>query len=183
MIAYVKGVDALYDEADVLMTRPHAEFQAAIKAFNERVGNHPNLFVHMFFPIFENCRNKEFAAQVTLAMLRAGVAYRLAGEAALKEFGDPVLKEPFAFRRFQFGGDDRGFELRSKFHGRGFEEAMIFVERAGPSFQVLATLGFESESRWDSIRGEFACRSSPHPAFAPTQPPQNGQRERPNGTK
>lgn len=138
VIAYVKGVDALYDEADVLMTRPYPEFQTRIKAFNERVANHPNLFVHMFFPIFENCRNKEFAAEVSIAMLRAGTEYRLAGEAGLKRVGDPVLKEPFAFRRFQFAGEDRGFELRSKFHGRGFEEALIFVEKGGPSFQVSA---------------------------------------------
>jgi hypothetical protein len=137
LIRYAQELHALYSEADVLMTLPYAEFVSRIKAFNEKVEKHPNLLVHMFFAVFENCRNKEFAAEISLAMLRAGIEHRLAGSGVITRVQDPVLKEPFGLRRFQFEGVDRGFELSSKFKGRGFDEVLIFVEKDGPALQVI----------------------------------------------
>jgi hypothetical protein len=137
LIRYIKELDALYEEADVLMTLPYREFEPRMKAFGEKVESHPNLFVGVFFPVLENCRNKEFAAEVTLAMLRAAIDYRLSGVASLKRANDPVLHEPLGFRRFQFDGKDRGFEFTSKLKTRGFSEVLIFVEQSGPSFQVI----------------------------------------------
>ena len=40
------------------------------------------------------------------------------------------------FQRFVFQGVDRGFELKSAYAGRGYPEAMIFVEKDGPPFYV-----------------------------------------------
>lgn len=134
---YIKQLDALYDEAEVVMTRPYQEFVPEMKKFSEKIKSHPNLLVSIFFPVFEKCRNKEFAAELTLAMLRAGIEYHVSGETALKRAIDPVLKEPLGFQRFQFEGQDRGFILRSKLKVRDFDEALIFVEKPGSSFQVI----------------------------------------------
>lgn len=137
MIAYIKQVDALYDEADAIMTLPYAKFQEKIKGFMQAIEDHPNRFVHVFFPVFENVRYKEFAAEVTLAMLRAGIEYRLGGEPALKRFQDPLFQEPFAFRRVTMDGTDLGFELKSRMTARAFDEVVIFIEKPGPSIQVI----------------------------------------------
>jgi hypothetical protein len=133
---YIRQVDPLYDEADALMKLPYDQFLTAIKAFNEQVNNHPNLLVHVFFPLFENCRLKQFAVEVRSAMLEAAVAYRENGPAGLETVLDPVGQKPFEFRRFVLDGLDRGFELRSTMEARGWVEALIFVERDGRPFRV-----------------------------------------------
>lgn len=136
LLRQLQELDALYDEAAVLMTVPYGQFLPAIKAFNEKVAKHPNLFVHVFFPAFEKCRLKEFAIEVKLAMLRAALAQRLSGEAGLGRVHDPLFNEPFQFRRFEFGGVDRGFELRSKMQARDWTESLIFLEQDGPAFYL-----------------------------------------------
>jgi len=50
---------------------------------------------------------------------------------------DPCGNGPFEFQRFVFNGEDRGFELKSTYSGRGYPEAMIFVEKDGPPFYVI----------------------------------------------
>ena len=136
LLRLLNELDPLYDEAAVLMTVPYGQFQPQIKAFNEKVANHPNLFVHVFFPAFEKCRLKEFAIEVKLAMLRAAHAHRLSGKAGLGQVPDPLFHEPFQFRRFEFLGADRGFELRSKMDARGWSETVIFIEKDGPAFHI-----------------------------------------------
>ncbi len=130
-------LDALYDEAAALMAVPYGEFVPQIKAFNDKVANHPNLFVHVFFPVFEKCRLKEFAAEVKLTMLRAAFEYRLSGAAGLVKAQDPLFNEPFQVRRFEFNGVDRGFELLSKFrYADDWNASLIFVEKDGPAFHL-----------------------------------------------
>ncbi len=136
VVAYIHQLDPLYDEADRLMRLPYADFLPAIQAFNEKVKAHPNLLVHVLFPLFENCRLKEIAADVKTEMVRAAAAYRQAGPAGLEQVLDPVAGRPFAFRRFTLDGADRGFELSSAMDARGWVEALIFVERDGPPFQI-----------------------------------------------
>jgi len=136
LLRQLNELDALYDEAAVLLTVPYGQFLPQIKVFNEKVANHPNLFVHVFFPVFEKCRLKEFALEAKSAMLRAALAYRLSGEAGLSQVPDPLFNEPFQFRRFEFQGVDRGFELRSKMDTRGWTESVIFIETDGPAFYV-----------------------------------------------
>ncbi len=136
LLTQLKELDALYDEAAVLMTLPYEQFQPRIKAFNEKIATHPNPFVQVFFPAFEKCRSKEFAIETKLAMLHAAHAYRLSGDAGLSRILDPHFHEPFQFRRFQFGGVDRGLELKSKLPTRDGTESLIFVEKDGPAFYL-----------------------------------------------
>lgn len=137
LMEYARQLHGLYDEAEELMALPYSAFAERMPKFNEKINNHPNLMVHMFFAVFEKCRAKEFGVEISLAMLRAGIEHRTRGPAALEAVKDPVLGMPFAFRRLQVGGADRGFELRSKFDGRGFEEVLVFIEKAGPPIQVI----------------------------------------------
>ncbi|MBI5385256.1 MAG: hypothetical protein HZA90_11295 [Verrucomicrobia bacterium] len=137
LLRKLKELDALYDEAAVLMTVPYDQFLPQIKAFNKKVANHPNLFVHVFFPVFEKCRLKEFAIEVKLAMLRAAVAYRRSGEAGLSQVADPLFNGSFQFRRFEFDGVDRGFELRSQMrYLDDWNASLIFLEKDGPAFHL-----------------------------------------------
>ncbi len=130
-------LDALYDEASALMSVPYDRFVPGIKAFNDKVAKHPNLFVHLFFPVFEKCRLKEFAVQTKLAMLRAAFGYLRSGQAGLDRVPDPVFNEPFRFGRFAFDGVDRGFQLISRFrYADDWNASLIFVEKDGPAFHL-----------------------------------------------
>lgn len=137
LLRQLKELDALYDEAAVLMTVPYNQFLPGIKSFNERIAKHPNLLVRVFFPAFEKCRLKEFAAETKLALLRAAHAYRLSGEAGLSQVSDPLFNAPFQFRRFEFNGVDRGFELVSKLrYLDDWNASLIFLEKDGPAFYL-----------------------------------------------
>ncbi len=137
LLRQLKELDALYDEAAVLMTVPYGQFLPGINAFNAKVAKHPNLLVRVFFPAFEKCRLKEFAIETKLAMLRAGQAYRLSGEPGLGRVPDPLNNEAFQFRPFEFGGVDRGFELVSKMrYMDDWNASLIFIEKDGPAFNL-----------------------------------------------
>ncbi len=136
VLRQLKELDALYDEANALMKAPFAQFQPGIKAFNEKIAQHPNQLVRVFFPAFEKCRLKEFMIEEKLAMLHAAVASRQSGAAGLAGVPDPVMQQPFEFRRFVFNGVDRGFELRSKAPIYEWPSALIFVEKDGPAFNL-----------------------------------------------
>lgn len=105
-------------------------------AFMAEVEKNPNPLVRRLFAVFSKCRTKEFSGQVKQAMIRAGIEYKLNGEAGLKRVLDPCGTGPFSVRRFKFAGEDRGFELRSTYNGRGHEEVLIFVEKNGPAFLI-----------------------------------------------
>jgi hypothetical protein len=137
LLRQLTELDALYDEAAVLMTMPYGQFLPAIKVFNEKVANHPNLLVRVFFPAFEKCRLKEFAIEGKTAIVRAAVAYRVSGAAGLAGVPDPLFQEPFTFRRVVLDGVDRGFELGSKMRYKyEWNTSLIFVEKDGPAFYL-----------------------------------------------
>lgn len=137
LLVQLKELDALYDEAAVLMTVSYDEFLPGIKTFNEKIAKHPNLLVKVFFPVFEKCRLKEFAIEAKLAMLRAALEFRQAGDVGLNQVFDPLFKEPFQFRRFEFAGVDRGFELGSKMrYLNDWNASLIFLERDGPALHL-----------------------------------------------
>ena len=113
-----------------------------MKQFNAQIQKSPNPLVPELFNSWEKCQTKVYTVLTQLAMVRAGLEYKLHGESGLKSVGDPCAQGPFAFERFVFGGVDRGFKLRASYDGRGFQEALIFVEKDGPLFQVNGkTLG------------------------------------------
>ena len=118
------------------MALPQPDYEAQVKQFSAEVENSPNPLVSLSFPAFEKCRQKEFAILAELAMVRAAVEYKLHGQPGLQSVTDPCGQAPFAFERFVFEGVDRGFELKSAYAGRGFQEALVFVEKDGPPFHV-----------------------------------------------
>jgi hypothetical protein len=132
----IRELALLYDRMAVLMALPHGAFEEQIKPFMKEVETHPNPLVHAFFPVLDKSRTKEFAVLVKLAMLRAGVAYKLDGESGLRRVKDPLGTGPFALSRFVLDGVDRGFQLRSTYDGRGHEEVLIFVEKNGAPFMI-----------------------------------------------
>ena len=140
LLAFVKGLDPLYAELQTIAALPHDQFTAANDAFFEKkITNSRNPFAKSFFPALKKARYKEFRSQARLALLRAGIQYRLKGEAGLKSVRDPFGSGPLAFRRFEFQNVDRGFELRSRFHADvvdEFPEVLIFVEKAGEPMVV-----------------------------------------------
>ena len=124
------------DRLASLMALPHPEYEEQLKAFEADLQQSRNPFVSLSLPAIEKCRPKEFAIIVELAMVRAAVDYKLNGQAGLQSVADPCGQGPFQFQRFVFEGVDRGFELKSAYAGRGFQEVLIFVEKDGVPFRV-----------------------------------------------
>ncbi|HYV26129.1 MAG TPA: hypothetical protein VFA77_01245 [Candidatus Eisenbacteria bacterium] len=136
VLRLIRDLAPMYDKVTALMNLPHGPFEEQMAPFMAEVEKHPNPLVPKLDTLFEKCRTKEFAAMVKQAMVRAGVEFKLRGEAGLKSVTDPCGKGPFAVRRFVFEGEDRGFELRSTYHGRGHDEVLIFVEKNGTPFMI-----------------------------------------------
>ena len=126
----------LYQRLAEIMALPQAQYEAQLKKFAAEYEKTSNLLAALSFPAFEKCRPKEFLIQVKLAMVRAGIEYKLHGEAGLKSVPDPSGQGPFAFQRFVFEGVDRGFQLKSAYAGRGFQEVLIFIEKDGRPFYI-----------------------------------------------
>jgi hypothetical protein len=126
----------MYSRLIAIAILPKPEFDEQIKLFDADVQKSTNPLVPCLFPALEKARAREFTALTDLAMVRAAVEYKLHGEAGLQTVPDPYGNGPFQFQRFVFKGVDRGFELKSTYAGRGYPEAMIFVEKDGPPFYI-----------------------------------------------
>ena len=137
VLKLIRELKPLYAQVTVLMALPHGPFEKQMGRFMAMVAEHRNPLVPKFFTVFDKCRTKEFGVMVNFAMIRAAVEYKLRGEAGLKSVPDPLGNGPFAVRRFIFEGEDRGFELRSPYNGRGFDEVMIFLEKSGLPIHLM----------------------------------------------
>jgi hypothetical protein len=127
----------VYERVEQILRLPTESYEKPMTEFQKVVNTHPNPLVKEFFTVFDNCRRKEFAAQSTVAMARAGIEYKLRGAEGLQSVIDPCTGTPFEFERFVFEGVDRGFKLKSKYRGRDFDDVLIFVEKPGPVFQII----------------------------------------------
>ena len=136
VLPLVRELAPLYERVTPLMSLPHGPFEEQMAQFMSEVKNSPNPLVPKYFTLFEKCRTKEFTAVVNEAMVRAGVAFKLHGEAGLRSVADPCGDGPFAMRRFVFDGEDRGFELRSAYTGLEHPAVLIFVEKNGRPFTI-----------------------------------------------
>jgi hypothetical protein len=136
VLKLLRDREQLYERAVPLLSLPYHEYQSKIKAFIEEVEKSSNPFVAETTPPFIKSRQREFRILATLAMVRAGIEYKLRGEAGLKSVNDPCGEGPFTFQRFIFEGVDRGFELRSGFNLDKNIVVLIFVEKEGSPFQV-----------------------------------------------
>jgi len=128
--------EPFFQKLAAAMAAPYPESEDQMKQFSEDIQKSSNPFVRHMFPAWEKCRKRELPVLVALAMVRAGVEYKLHGEEGLKSVTDPCGSAPFAFQRFMFEGVDRGFELKSAYNGLGFPSVLIFVETEGSPFEV-----------------------------------------------
>ncbi len=136
VLKLLRELEPLYQQLGAIWTLPPAEYEIQVRQFGEEIAKSPNPLCSLSLPAMEKCRPKEYASLVELAMLRAAMEYRLRGESRLKQVADPCGKGPFILERFTFDRADRGFLLKSAYAGRGFKETLIFVQKAGPPFQV-----------------------------------------------
>jgi hypothetical protein len=148
----------MYDRVAVLLALPYPEYESQMKMFSGEVEKSPNPFVTNSVPLFLKGRAKEFRIQVTLAMVRAAVEYKLHGELGLQSVTDPCGKGPFALQRFVFQGVDRGFELKSAFDAGGFQQVLIFVEKEGPPFLIDGPHAGQPLPGADSVTEAFRQR-------------------------
>jgi len=132
----VREMKPMFARVAAIASLPPPEFDAQMKLFNADVQKSSNPVVQCVFPDFTKAGVREFAIRTDEAMVRAAVEFKLHGKAGLQSVKDPFGNGPFEFQRFVFQGVDRGFELKSAYAGRGYPEAMIFVEKAGPPFYV-----------------------------------------------
>jgi hypothetical protein len=137
----IRDLEPLYPRLAKIMTLPLPEFEDQMQKFDMEIQNSQNPLVSVLFPnplsSIGGPRRREFRIQVTQAMVRAALEYKLQGESGLKSVVDPCGNGPFAFQRFMFEGVDRGFELKSVYTWSiGVPYAYIFVEKAGTPFYI-----------------------------------------------
>ncbi|MCX6929382.1 MAG: hypothetical protein NT154_40130, partial [Verrucomicrobia bacterium] len=130
----------IYKQVAGFMALPYQEYESQVKAFRGEVEKSSNIFVTSAVPGFFKARANEFRIQVTFAMVRAAVEYRLHGEKGLQSVADPGGQGPFTFRRFVFQGANRGFELKSALAAGDDPPTLIFVDKEGPPFVVFGRL-------------------------------------------
>lgn len=136
VLKLLSGLGELYAKVATVMALPQSEYDDQVKQFSAEIQKSMNPMISSTLPAVLKARPREFRIQVTEAMVRAAVEYKLHGEEGLKKIKDPCGQGPFAFERFVFKGVDRGFKLTSAYTGSGFQPGYIFVEKAGPPFRV-----------------------------------------------
>ncbi len=136
LLALFRELPPLYEQVERILRLPPEQYEQPMREFQAMVEKHRNPLVKEFMTVLYKCRTKEFATQITMAMVRAGIEYKLRGEEGFRSVLDPCTGEPFGIERFIFEGVDRGFKLTSKYRGRDFDEVLIFVEKAGPLFRT-----------------------------------------------
>ncbi|HSU53970.1 MAG TPA: hypothetical protein VLT36_07940 [Candidatus Dormibacteraeota bacterium] len=146
VLKLLRETEPLWPRISEIMTAPQPEYDAKVKQFTVDTGNSQNPFFTLFYALFNGwdlgtthfkLRQREFRAETQVAMVHAAAAYKLRGEPALKSVTDPFGNGPFAYKRFEFKGKDRGFELKSAYTGADAPFVMIFVEKQGPAFEVF----------------------------------------------
>jgi len=136
ILKLLREMAPLYDRAAEILQLPAGEYDKAMAEFDVSMKTNVNPLVQEFFPSFDKARKKEFATQINVAMVRAGIEHKLRGADGLASVPDPCTGVPFDLDHFVFEGVDRGFRLRSKYHPRDFDEVLIFVEKPGPAFRT-----------------------------------------------
>jgi hypothetical protein len=136
LITYVRRLEPFYDEVTHIADLPWSEYQVRYPAFENKVRAHSNVLARGFFSAIGKSLVREFTAEAKLAMLQAGIAYKLHGETAFNAIADPFGSGPFTLHRFVLDGVDRGFELESKLNCRDYPEKLILIEKPGPAVRV-----------------------------------------------
>ena len=146
VVRLLREEEPLFPRLARIMALPQPEYETEARRFLGDIRQSQNPFftlLHSYFTGFvlggqrHRVRAREFRVQAELAMVHAAVAYKLRGDAGLKNVRDPFGNGPFSFRRFVFKGVDRGFELRSAYARTDAPFVMIFVEKRGLAFHVI----------------------------------------------
>jgi hypothetical protein len=135
VIRLIRELEPVYQKLSSIMSLPYSQYLAEIEAFKVGLNKQSNPLAPLL-PGYEQLRRSEYGTQVQFAMIRAAVQYRLHGEEGLRNVMDPCGTGPFACQRFIFDGVDRGFELRANCNSSGFDEVLVFVEKAGTPFSA-----------------------------------------------
>ncbi len=130
----IRDMEPFNQKLAAVMALPYGEYQEQIKQLKAETQQSSNPLPTLGLIFWENSRDKEFKAQVNVAMMRAALEYKLHGQAGLQSVADPCGQGPFGFRRFIFEGVDRGFELKSACPLNPWPFAIIFVEKEGTLF-------------------------------------------------
>jgi hypothetical protein len=113
---------------------PCVESEARLAELNTEFEHSTNPFAAENLSALKKARMRELRTLAESAMLHAAIQYKLHGQAGLESVADPCGQGPFAFQRFIFEGEDRGFELKSAYQGLGYPCGLIAVEKEGPPF-------------------------------------------------
>jgi hypothetical protein len=135
ILKLVREYAAIHVEMTKFFRLPYQEYASREEAYKKTLHASTNPIVSNAAVLLK-MREREFRAIAMLAMLRAGIEYKLHGKEALNRVLDPCGTGPFAFRRFVFDGVNRGFELKSAYAAEGYPVVLIFVETEGPPFHV-----------------------------------------------
>ena len=130
----VRDLEPFNQKLTGVLALPYGEYQEQMKQLKAETQPSSNPLLGLGLTFWESSGDKEFKGQVNVAILRAALAYKLHGQAALQSVTDPCGQGPFGFRRFIFQGVDRGFELKSACPLNPWPYVMIFVEKEGPLF-------------------------------------------------
>ncbi|MGO8927605.1 MAG: hypothetical protein ACLQU3_12025 [Limisphaerales bacterium] len=136
VVRLIRELEAFGQRLAPVLTLPHGEYEAPMAQLKAEVQASANPLLALSFPVWERARPRELRAEMTLAMVRAAIGYKLQGPVGLQSVTDPWGQGPFEFQRFVFQGVDRGFELKSACRANGWPEVLIFVEKEGPPFYV-----------------------------------------------
>jgi hypothetical protein len=141
LIKMLREAEAWHERLAGITALPHGQYENEFTQFSMAANKSGNFLVTNGLDGFNRSRQKEFSTQVLLAMTRAAMEYQLHGEAGLNRVSDPCGKGPFAFKRFEFKGEDRGFQLTSTYVSASTQKpvTLIFVEKDGPPFFVGGT--------------------------------------------
>ena len=134
MVKLIRDLEPFNQKLAGVLALPYGEYQEQMKQLKAETQQSSNPLLGLGLTFWENSRDKEFKAQVNVAMLRAALEYKLRGQSGLQSVTDPCGQGPFGFRRFIFQGADRGFELKSACPLNPWPYVMIFVEKEGPLF-------------------------------------------------
>ena len=107
MLKLLREMAPLYDRAAEILQLPAGEYDKAMAEFDVSMKTNVNPLVQEFFPSFDKARKKEFATQIIVAMVRAGIEHKLRGADGLASVPDPCTGVPFDLDHFVFEGVDR----------------------------------------------------------------------------
>ena len=137
VIRLLTDLDPLYTEAAELIRMPYAGFREHAPVFDSHLKSNLNPLAGAFLNGIQKSRLKEFTAISRAALFQAALARRLQGEKGFQAVLDPLTGKPFALKRIQVGGIDRGFQIGSTVtDADGLPLSLIFIEKDGPAFNL-----------------------------------------------